>query len=483
MTADRVGVTFSPPTPNGDFHLGHLGGPILGADVYSRARRLAGSDVRFCCSTDDNQTYVVTTARRDGVDPHDLIETAFIDGRRTLDRAAISVDLYATTDPDYTRYVRDAFTDLKRVGLFEQRTIPLPVNPADEIMTEAFVVGRCPHCNAAARAGSCEICFRYNTPAAIVIGRGQELPTRQCPLWVLDLERHRDALTRWYSSRGILARPVLRDLLEEGLRDGLPTIPITYPIEWGIDSGWGPGPQCINAWPEITVGHSYWMSQRMGPEPLDLLTQYMGVDNGFYNVFVYPILQDGLERAGRTPTANAVVTVANHYLQLSGKKFSTSKGHVVWAADALDAYDLDSARLAMALLSPELQEANYTPDLMASLIGTEIAPRLDMLLRILATRTSADGDPNRWARAADASAARFARAYDRFNPSIRMAGVQILNDLDVIINLADDERDADGYSAAQRLFGAVATNWSAVLPTQVASALPASADAVSVAAL
>ena len=35
--ADRPHFVFStPPTPNGDLHLGHLSGPYLGADVFVR---------------------------------------------------------------------------------------------------------------------------------------------------------------------------------------------------------------------------------------------------------------------------------------------------------------------------------------------------------------------------------------------------------------------------------------------------------------
>ena len=60
----RVNVTFSPPTPNGDFHLGHLAGPVLASDVCARSQKMLGNDVAFGVSTDDNQTYVVTTAQR-----------------------------------------------------------------------------------------------------------------------------------------------------------------------------------------------------------------------------------------------------------------------------------------------------------------------------------------------------------------------------------------------------------------------------------
>lgn len=35
----KILVTATPPTTNGDLHLGHLSGPYLGADVYTRAQK------------------------------------------------------------------------------------------------------------------------------------------------------------------------------------------------------------------------------------------------------------------------------------------------------------------------------------------------------------------------------------------------------------------------------------------------------------
>jgi methionyl-tRNA synthetase len=41
-TGRPVFVFSTPPTPNGDLHIGHLSGPYLGADVYTRFQRLNG---------------------------------------------------------------------------------------------------------------------------------------------------------------------------------------------------------------------------------------------------------------------------------------------------------------------------------------------------------------------------------------------------------------------------------------------------------
>ncbi|GAA2918058.1 hypothetical protein GCM10020221_12820 [Streptomyces thioluteus] len=122
----RVNVSFSPPTPNGDLHLGHLAGPVLASDVCARSQKILGNDVVYACSTDDNQTYVVTTAQRLGTTPEALIQEALDSVRVSLDLAGIDVDLFERPDEEYTAFVRDFFTHLWRHGAFDRREVELP---------------------------------------------------------------------------------------------------------------------------------------------------------------------------------------------------------------------------------------------------------------------------------------------------------------------------------------------------------------------
>ncbi len=46
-------VTATPPTTNGDLHIGHLSGPYLAADVFSRFQKMKGNNVIYSTSGDD----------------------------------------------------------------------------------------------------------------------------------------------------------------------------------------------------------------------------------------------------------------------------------------------------------------------------------------------------------------------------------------------------------------------------------------------
>ena len=67
-------ITATPPTPNGDLHVGHLSGPYLAADVHARFLRARGQDVAYAAS--------VSRAQRRG-QPRGILRSQ---GRRGVSR-------------------------------------------------------------------------------------------------------------------------------------------------------------------------------------------------------------------------------------------------------------------------------------------------------------------------------------------------------------------------------------------------------------
>ncbi|PWI45498.1 class I tRNA ligase family protein [Streptomyces sp. ICBB 8177] len=447
----RIDVTFSPPTPNGDLHLGHLAGPVLGSDVCARSQKILGHDVAFGTSTDDNQTYVVTTAQRLGTDPESLIAEAYEKVTASLGLAGVEVDLFARPDERYTAFVRDFFTHLWRHGAFDRRTVELPYcADTGEYKAEAFVTGRCPTCLAHARAGVCEACGLYNLPGALlpVADTASALPRRAVPIWVLDLERHRSLLTNFYRSNDVPLRPDLARVVEQTLAGRLPYVPITYPSNWGITVDWDgepdAPPQAVNAWPEIYVGHLYWLARARDGRTAgcDELVQFIGIDNGFYNAFVYVALKLLAAQHGLPVGLPRTRTLTNQYFMLEGRKFSTSKGDVRWAGEYLESVGRDRARFVLALSSPELQQAEFSEPIAAA----RLTERYDTPLAVVASRfngtlkdRAADAPPSPWwAAAIEASTRRFEEAYRLETFSIRKAAEALALHLEVLALRCED---------------------------------------------
>jgi len=54
--------------------------------------------------------------------------------------------------------------------------------------------------------------------------------------------------------------------------------------------------------------------------------------------------------------------VASEYLNMGGKKFSTSRGRVIYVRDVLDRYDADALRYYLMIAGPENQDTDFTWD-------------------------------------------------------------------------------------------------------------------------
>ncbi|WP_226790146.1 class I tRNA ligase family protein [Rahnella sikkimica] len=152
-----------PPTPNGDLHVGHMAGPYLAEDIYSRYLRSTGVEVNYATGTDDSQTYVVTSGFKLGVTPEELCCKAAQDIEHSLEAWEVNLDGYAPFDDGYKKMVYEFLTPLYEQGKFKLKKVKLPYSShRNEFMVESFVTGECPSCPAQSRGGLCDSCGQPN---------------------------------------------------------------------------------------------------------------------------------------------------------------------------------------------------------------------------------------------------------------------------------------------------------------------------------
>lgn len=396
-------VTATPPTTNGDLHVGHLSGPYLGADVFSRAQRMLGHTALYASGGDDHQTYVVTTAQRLGLDPVELAARCNEEIRETLALARIDIDAFTSPDDDYRTEVRAFFTGLYRTGELERRTWTFPYcTTTGRFLLEAFATGHCPECLVATCGAICENCGHPNDAGSLLFasstgtaaGAATTEP-REVEILVLPLERYRERFTDFYRSHAATMRPHVLRFVEEMLARPLPDFPVTYPAQWGIPAGIdGFEGQVFNVWAEMlpalrvmsetararrTPGHhgDVWDADS-GFE----LVQFLGYDNTFY----FSLAHLGLSFAhGGLLTPTAIVT--NEFYHLEGAKFSTSRRHLIWARDLVGTYGADNVRFHLALDNPEHQTADFTVAGFTTAVRTRLHEPLTALATALAPHT------------------------------------------------------------------------------------------------
>src|SRR6266851_4632079 len=81
----------------------------------------------------------------------------------------------------------------------------------------------------------------------------------------------------------------------------------------------------------------------------------MGKDNITFHTVMWPAILMG---AGDLHLPDDIV--ASEFLHMEGKKFSTSRGQVIYVKDVLDQYDPDALRYYLMIAGPENQDTDFT---------------------------------------------------------------------------------------------------------------------------
>ncbi|WP_326589117.1 class I tRNA ligase family protein [Streptomyces sp. NBC_01294] len=399
----RTVIIAPPPTPNGDLHTGHLAGPYLAGDVHARYLRASGRPVIFTSGTDDSQTYVVSSAARAGLTPEELALRSATQIRATLEAAGISVDGFAPFDKGYRQTVIDFVTDLHSDGAFRLKTVRLPyVEATGEYLMEGLVAGDCPVCLLESRGGLCESCGHPNNFDELLHPRSTVDPDavvthREAQILVLPMEEYRDRLADYYVRHRDVLRPHTAQLVREALERPLPDFPITYPTGWGIPAPFTETPgQVLNAWAEGMAASMYctWYAAEQLGEHADRFDEHWLSEHGielvyflgFDNVYFWGMTHLALLMAHGARYVEPHAIVSNEFYELENQKFSTSKGHVVWAADLVAEVPRDLVRFYLALTAPEHSRTNFSREALATLASSRLvepwnrlAGRLDEL--------------------------------------------------------------------------------------------------------
>ncbi|MER6585738.1 class I tRNA ligase family protein [Micromonospora chalcea] len=360
-----------PPTPNGPLHLGHLSGPYVAGDVAARALRAAGRRVVTQCGLDAHQNYVLARAEANGETPADTVARYGSLIHAALRAARIRYDVMADplADEAYRRAMAGLLTELVEAKVVEVAPVSLRACAAcRRTLHHVRVAGRCPACGAGANGGTCEGCGGFCTAANLVDARSTccdappEPVTHTVP--VLRLDEHRERLAGFWS--GAVLPPRLRRLVASYLDGGLPEVPLAYPTDWGIE--WDDGLR-IDVWAEMALANLLLPARHLRPDA-DTLAGYLdawrdvgeqwiflGVDNAFYYALLIPALHLAAGLPDR-PTG----LVVNEFYRLTGAKFSTSRGHAIWAHEFLADEDPAVVRAFLSWDRPDRYESDFRPE-------------------------------------------------------------------------------------------------------------------------
>ena len=371
----RYMITSALPYANGPLHLGHLAGAYLPADVFVRYLRMRGHDVLFCSGTDEHGVPITITAEKAGVSPAEVVDRYHRVIKEDFRRFGIDFDNFSrTTSPEHIDFAQKVFLELLELGHIVPRNMKqFYCSSCSRYLPDRYISGTCPKCGSdEARGDQCESCgtwtepFELKNPVCGICGSVPE--TRDTRHWFLMLNHFQDWLTGWLDSRAGWKSNVLkycRSWLEDGLRERA----ITRDISWGV-----PVPleeaegKVLYVWFEALLGYisstreclrnrgfgedewkKYWQ------DPQTRLVHFIGKDNIVFHCIIEPAVLHGL-KAYTLPWN----VPANEFLNVSGQKFSKSRGTGIGMGDYLKHFPPDPMRYALAVNAPETRDTDFS---------------------------------------------------------------------------------------------------------------------------
>jgi len=323
--------------------------------MFGRALRTIGRDVELVTGTDDHQSYVVTEAHRRNVGATDFAVDA---GDRIL-ATLVQAGYNATSvyrplaDAGLQKRIRTRFAALSESAATAYTSVRTPwCATCGHSLYQSFAAGACPHCGEQCSGEICEACGRPNDArdllklACALCGAAPMF--REEPALLLDLDVFAEDLRGYLA--GLQGGNGLRLLARRLVDAGLGSYRLSRSSTWGIALDGDLSGQVVDPWVELALTHLDRAANTVdrGVSGAGSVT-FLGYDNSFY----YGVLMPALAFATNDESALPQGFVVNHFLHLEGEKFSTSRGHAVWADDALAKAPTDAVRVALLRNAPE----------------------------------------------------------------------------------------------------------------------------------
>jgi methionyl-tRNA synthetase len=366
-----VFVFSSPTTPNGDLHLGHLSGPYLGADVFTRFQRMNGVRVWHVAGSDDFQSYVLGAARREGREPEETAAHWAAEILATHQLMDIGVDQYTVSnqDPGYVEGVQDFYAKVAASDLVSPKEGPALFDPeTGRYLYEVDVAGGCPTCGNDTGGNMCEECGEPNFCHDLLDARAQHADVEPQPGTVVRQTLALDRMARDIELHHRLGRVPARvkDLADRLFRREQLDVAITHPSAWGTAPLDGqPEGQVIWVWVDMAYRFLYGieaLGKRLGedwradaPQADWKIVHFLGFDNTFYHAVFCPAMYK-LAYPEWDPDIDYHL---NEFYLLDSSKFSTSRRHALWGKDVLGPGTVDAIRLYLSWTRPEIRRTNF----------------------------------------------------------------------------------------------------------------------------
>ncbi|VVB84662.1 Methionine--tRNA ligase [uncultured archaeon] len=384
---EPVLVTCGLPYANGKCHIGHLR-TYVPADIFIRALRKQGQEAVFVCGSDAHGTPIVVNAEEQGTTPKELVNKYHLHFEKIFKAMEVEFSIFGNTDSTTnharTNSIVEALID---AGYVYPQVIRLAYCPKDKrFLPDRYVEGICPYCGAVARGDECDQgCGKHLEPGEIKNAKcricGNPAEYREQEHFFFRLSAFGGFLSEYLDTLGGTSNAInyAKEWAKE-LKDWC----ITRNLEWGVRFP-GHDDLVVYVWVDAPIGYisfteewanktgndweKYWRQKAR-------VIHFIGEDITYHHCIFWPAMLKG---AGYTqPWA----VVASGMLKIDDRKFSKSRGYVVWVdEDYLDhGFHPDLLRYYIANYTSHTKELNFSWKVFQDKVNNELVGALGNFL-------------------------------------------------------------------------------------------------------
>ena len=386
-------VTCGLPYANGKAHIGHLR-TYIPADVYVRYQRLKGEEVIFVCGSDSHGTPIVINAEQQGLTPKQLVDIYHKHFQEIFKALDIEFDFYGRTDSEYHhRRTREIVERLLEKGYVYPKEVELAYCPkCDRVLPDRFVEGICPYCGEIARGDECDQgCGRHLEPGEILKPKckicGTPAVYRKQKHYYFKLTAFKDFLENFIENlRGTEnALNYAREWIRKELKDWC----ITRNLEWGVKFPLDES-LVVYVWVDAPIGYISFTEkacEKLGKDWRDIwirgnaeIIHFIGLDIVYHHCIFWPAMLKGADYA--LPSA----VIASGMVKVEGKKFSKSRGYVVWVEEDYlrSGFSPDYLRYYIVNYTSHQKDLNFSWNVFKEKVNNELIATLgNFIYRVL----------------------------------------------------------------------------------------------------
>ena len=376
LNKKRFTITAALPYANGPIHIGHLAGAYVPADIYSRYLKLNGHDVVFICGSDEHGAAIPIRAKKEGVSPQEIIDKYHFMIKDSFLEFGILFDNYSRTSSKiHHETASEFFKELNQKNIFiEKESEQLYDAKENQFLADRFVEGECPKCGYKEAYGDqCESCGSSLNATDLInpISKlsGNKPVFKKTTHWFLPLNKFESFLKKWFLIDNEKTwKTNVFGQVKSWINEGLKPRAITRDLDWGIPVPIkGAENKVLYVWFDAPIGYISATKELAKSKNIDWepywkdskteLVHFIGKDNIVFHCIIFPSI---LKASGKFILPKNVP--ANEFLNLEGKKISTSKNWAIWLHEYLIDFPnmQDTLRYTLTSNAPENKDNDFT---------------------------------------------------------------------------------------------------------------------------